>query len=204
MHVIIYDKQPLILDVLVPFFQQRHDKVIVATGDEDDFIYSTLVYRPHLVVFDPAQLSHSSLIKLIRLKRHYADIQIFAYAGDESVYYLLRSLRLEYQAYMSKACPIEKLSSVLTALANNEPVVFRHAKNTYHQLYPDRPIIQSLTNREVQILRHLAAGKKNKTIAQELGLSCKTVSTYKRSIMKKMQTSKISDVVDLAARNGFA
>ncbi|WP_374754039.1 helix-turn-helix transcriptional regulator [Type-E symbiont of Plautia stali] len=35
-------------------------------------------------------------------------------------------------------------------------------------------------------------------------MSCKTVSTYKRSIMKKMQTSKISDVVDLAARNGFA
>lgn len=204
MHVIIYDKQPLILDVLVPFFQQRHDKVIIATGDEDDFIYSTVVYRPHLVVFDPAQLSHASLVKLIKLKRRYIDLRIFAYAGDESVYYLLRSLRLDYQAYMSKACPIEKLSSALTALANNESVVFRHAKNAYHQRYPDRLIIQSLTNREIQMLRHLAAGKKNKTIAQELDISCKTVSTYKRSIMKKMQTSKISDVVDLAARNGFA
>ena len=64
-------------------------------------------------------------------------------------------------------------------------------------------LILTFTNRELQILRELASGKTNKTIASELLLSSKTISTYKRSIMTKLKTDKIRDVVDFARRNGF-
>jgi len=55
----------------------------------------------------------------------------------------------------------------------------------------------------MQVLREIGAGKTNKTIAGEMKLSNKTISTYKRNIMKKLNTRDVRDVVDFARHHGF-
>lgn len=63
--------------------------------------------------------------------------------------------------------------------------------------------LKKLTDREMQVLREIGAGKTNKTIAGEMKLSNKTISTYKRNIMKKLNTRDVRDVVDFARHHGF-
>lgn len=55
--------------------------------------------------------------------------------------------------------------------------------------------LASLTSREAQVLDLLAAGKANKTIAQELSLSPKTVESHRTRIMHKMQPESVVDLV---------
>lgn len=55
--------------------------------------------------------------------------------------------------------------------------------------------IDSLTNREKQVMDHVVAGKQNKDIATELGISVKTVEVHRANVMNKMQANSIVELV---------
>jgi len=57
------------------------------------------------------------------------------------------------------------------------------------------PRIASLTPREVEVLDLMVAGKKNRKIAEELGISTKTLDIHRANIMRKMQTKTVADLV---------
>lgn len=57
------------------------------------------------------------------------------------------------------------------------------------------PKIASLTPREVEVLDLMVAGKKNRKIAEELGISTKTLDIHRANIMRKMQTKTVADLV---------
>lgn len=57
------------------------------------------------------------------------------------------------------------------------------------------PKISSLTPREVEVLDLMVAGKKNRKIAEELGISTKTLDIHRANIMRKMQTKTVADLV---------
>ena len=60
-----------------------------------------------------------------------------------------------------------------------------------------------LTPRELEILRHIVAGKSNKEIASELGLSANTVGVHRANIMDTLGIHKTAELVVYAIRNGL-
>lgn len=63
--------------------------------------------------------------------------------------------------------------------------------------------VEHLSERERQVLGRLVAGKPNKVIAFELGISARTVEIYRANVMTKMQARSLSDVVRMAIAAGF-
>jgi two-component system response regulator FixJ len=57
------------------------------------------------------------------------------------------------------------------------------------------PRIASLTPRELEVLDMMVVGKKNRKIAEELGISTKTLDIHRANIMRKMQTKTVADLV---------
>jgi DNA-binding NarL/FixJ family response regulator len=202
-NVVIYDNHPIILEGLKHLMAHRNYAVTCSTSDASEFIYQVETGHPGIVILDPLHLPEEYFEKLCRLKRLNKKIRIFVLAGADSVYHLIRGHRLEIQGYLSKTDDLEMLDYMLDRLASGRHV-FTHAMQQ-RVINKDRDfqLMLSFTNRELQILRELGAGKSNKIIAGELLLSSKTISTYKRSIMNKLQTQKVRDVIDFARRNGF-
>lgn len=62
--------------------------------------------------------------------------------------------------------------------------------------------IATLTNRETQVLRGLVAGKPNKIIAFDHGISPRTVEIYRANVMTKMEAATLSDLVKMAILAG--
>jgi two-component system response regulator FixJ len=58
--------------------------------------------------------------------------------------------------------------------------------------------IESLSDREMQVLNGLVSGKPNKNIAFDLGISPRTVEIYRSNLMMKMQAKSLSDLVRMA------
>ena len=55
----------------------------------------------------------------------------------------------------------------------------------------------------MEVLRFLASGKTIGTIAKELSLSPKTISTYRERILKKLKLKTTYDIISLAIKKGF-
>jgi len=62
--------------------------------------------------------------------------------------------------------------------------------------------IQRLSDREREVLDRLVAGKANKVIAYELGISPRTVEVYRANVMTKMQADSLSELVRMALLDG--
>jgi len=60
-----------------------------------------------------------------------------------------------------------------------------------------------LTQREVEIMQLLAAGKSNKEVAATIGVSTRTVESHRNHIMHKMSFTSFSDLVRFAIRNNL-
>ncbi len=63
--------------------------------------------------------------------------------------------------------------------------------------------LNALSNRERQVLEGLVAGKPNKTIAFDLGISPRTVEIYRANLMTKMSANSLSDLVRMAMMAGI-
>ncbi|WP_336803654.1 response regulator transcription factor [Erwinia aphidicola] len=202
-NVVIYDNHPIILEGLKHLMANRDYAVTCSTSDASEFIYQVEMSRPEVVILDPLYLPEEYFDKLCRIKRLNSQMKIFVLAGADSVFHLIRGHRLEIQGYLSKSDELDMVDYLLSRLTSNRIIITYTMQQRIISKDNDYRIMQSLTNLELQILRELGAGKSNKVIADELLLSSKTISTYKRSIMHKLKTQKLCDVVDFARRNGF-
>ena len=68
---------------------------------------------------------------------------------------------------------------------------------------PDQNVLSTLNPRELEVLGHLALGRRNKAIAAELGVSESTVKFHVTAILQKLQVSNRGEAGLLAARAGI-
>ena len=91
------------------------------------------------------------------------------------------------------------LSAIRSALARQADDRERNARAAAIQERIDR-----LSDREREVLERLVAGKANKVIAYELGISPRTVEVYRANVMTKMQADSLSELVRMALIEGRA
>ena len=80
---------------------------------------------------------------------------------------------------------------------------FLEASDARDENSPPPPSERKLTERELQIVRLLAAGKAHKEIAVELGMAVRTVETHRAKIMLKLGLNSLPQLVQYALRNGL-
>jgi two-component system, LuxR family, response regulator FixJ len=90
------------------------------------------------------------------------------------------------------------LASVRSALEKGDQDRARQAERSSIQ-----GRIAALSNRERDVLEGLVAGRANKQIAYELGISARTIENYRANLMIKMQAASLSDLVRMALIAGM-
>ncbi|MDY0927292.1 response regulator transcription factor [Pantoea trifolii] len=202
-NIIIYDNNPLILAGLENYLTQQNFKVYGSTSDSDDFLRIIMLLQPAIIILDPKSMKERCLVRLSELNKILIDMKIIIFADSESTCHVMRSYGLYTMLYLSKKQPIEKLTLLLRQLINKSVYIVEAAGEISDISQKALLCLKKLTDREMQVLREIGAGKTNKTIAGEMKLSNKTISTYKRNIMKKLNTRDVRDVVDFARHHGF-
>ena len=92
---------------------------------------------------------------------------------------------------------IEKPFDDETLLSAIRSALDRHVRDREREerVATIRKRLEALSNRERDVLRGLAAGKANKVIAYDLGISARTVEVYRANVMTKMQADSLSELV---------
>lgn len=203
--IVIYDNNPLIVSGLSYFLSQQSFSVVGSTANPDELLRHIILLKPNFIIMDPFLMKDEYIFRLCELKRIFRELNIVIYAGSESVYHILRGYRLNWMAYVSKSQPLESLYTILRQPEQTRPLLIDLQQLSPHNSHSAQALslLRSLTGREMQVLREIGAGKTNKVIADEMCLSNKTISTYKRNIMDKFRTTDVREIVDIARRHGF-
>lgn len=122
--------------------------------------------------------------------------------------YVIQMLRAGAKAYLLKNCASDELVKAIRAVQANQPFVSQGIAQTLVEfVMRDNPATGTaytdLTPREREVLQLLGEGMTSKEIAGELSISIKTVETYRRDIMSKLDLHSVAELTKYAIREGL-
>jgi len=164
--------------------------------------------RPDVAVMDISMPDMDGLEATRAIRQRGLPTQVVVltvHADDE---YLLRALDAGACGYVVKSASDTDLLQAIRLAAQGQvflyPSAVRRVLSHYVQSRGQRKRLpEQLSGREQEVLRLTAAGYTNQEIAQELGISPKTVDTYRQRIMEKLGLERRSELVRYALRKGL-
>jgi two-component system, NarL family, invasion response regulator UvrY len=161
------------------------------------------VAREHwdLVVLDITMPGRTGLEALKEIKAIKPNMRVLVLSVHSEDQFAVRVLKAGASGFLNKdSAPEELVKAVRKVLAGGRYVSASLAEKLAFNLdHPnDQPLHQTLSDREFQVLRMIGSGKTVSEIAVELGLSVKTVSTYRSRILEKMQLSTNAELTRYA------
>jgi DNA-binding NarL/FixJ family response regulator len=154
----------------------------------------------HLIVLDLTLPGDSGLSLLRRLHREFPAIPILVVSMHPVDQFAQRALQAGAVGYVTKdSDPQELVLAARSALAGGRHVPAEIEEAA--RLAEDPPPHTALSDREYQVLRMIGAGRTVTEIGTELGLSVKTVSTYRARILEKLQLRTSAELIHYAVVN---
>ncbi|RON47150.1 response regulator transcription factor [Pseudomonas frederiksbergensis] len=178
-------------------FKQIHE---AANGNE---VMSLLRdHSPQLLVLDLVMPSLDGLDVLERIKASDHSCRVVAFSSLDPLHFQERCMRAGALAYVSKTNSLGQLHKAVQAVMAGYTYFARLPTASLDNLQvSEAQMIDSLSNRELTILQHLARGMSNKAIAEAMHLSHKTVSTYKTRLVEKLRVASAVHLRDFSKRN---
>lgn len=138
---------------------------------------------------------------LRKIKKEFPDIKVLIYSGQSEDVYALSTIRAGAFGYLSKTADVDYiLSAVRKVSEGNMFITNELAQRLAFDEGTQKPrrFFRKLSSREVEVLKLLANGKRNKDVAEGLNLNEKTVSTYKARLMRKLNVDNLVDLLQQA------
>jgi two-component system invasion response regulator UvrY len=157
-----------------------------------------------LVILDISMPGRSGLDLLSELQRTHPKLPVLVLSMHAEDQYGKRVLKAGASGYMNKeSAPEELIKAIQKVLAGGRYVSPALAEKLALAFDPDagRPVHETLSSREFEILRMIASGKTVSQIAGELHLSATTVSTYRTRILGKMNMATTAELIRYALQS---
>jgi DNA-binding NarL/FixJ family response regulator len=163
---------------------------------------------PDVIVLDMTMPELNGIDAIRQIKRAVPTTEIVIFSAHRSEEIVQQVFDAGAKSYIRKADAGRYLLEAIRSLANHKPFFtpevseilfakFLRADATKSQSPGD----QKLTVREREIVRLLAEGGSNKEVASALGISIRTAETHRATLMRKLSTSSLADIVRYAIRN---
>ena len=128
------------------------------------------------------------------LNRRSARFPVIFITGHGDVPMAVSTMKKGAMDFIEKPFKEEELLGLVERMLDQARVAFSH-----HQEQASRDALLSrLTTREAQVLERIVAGRLNKQIADDLGISIKTVEAHRANIMEKLNANTVADLLKIA------
>jgi DNA-binding NarL/FixJ family response regulator len=158
-----------------------------------------------IAVLDLSLGGRSGLEVLGEIKQRRPRLPVLILSMHAEEQYAVRAFKSGASGYITKASPGEELrAAILKIIKGGQYVSPALAEKMVLDLSrADKHPHETLSDRELEVLCLIASGKTVGEIALELSLSDKTISTYRRRILDKMQMKTNAELTTYAIRNGL-
>jgi FixJ family two-component response regulator len=163
----------------------------VTYADAEDFLEGFHERHIGCIVLDVRMPGMGGLELLDEMRHRHVFVPVVILTAHADIPLAVKAMRLGAMDVIEKPYREEDLlERVRAAFARYDKLVkFQSERQSI------APRLANLTNREIEVLDLMVAGKKNRKIAEVLGISTKTLDIHRANIMRKMQTKTVADLV---------
>jgi DNA-binding NarL/FixJ family response regulator len=158
-----------------------------------------LQHKPDLLLLDSRMPLKNGVQVANEIRQHFSSARILmltAFDGDEDIH---KALAAGVQGYVLKSSTGEQLVPALRAVAAGE----RWIPEEVSVRLAKREEFETLTPRELEVLRELAKGLANKQIADVMNISQYTIKGYLKTILTKLHVADRTEAVTVAIQRGL-
>jgi DNA-binding NarL/FixJ family response regulator len=200
--VLIVDDHPAMRRGLREIVSDATEMEVVAeAGNAAQALEQVRTHKPDVVLMDISMPGRSGLEALADIKIEQPEIPVLICSIHAEHEYAVRALRGGAAGYIPKDSDPDELVNALHKVASGRRYITPTLAEllaadvggaTIHEPH------EALSNREYEVLRSVAMGKSLSSIADEMSLSVKTVSTYRTRILEKLKLSTTADMIRYA------
>ncbi|MEW6387449.1 MAG: response regulator transcription factor [Thermodesulfobacteriota bacterium] len=180
-------------------------EVVAEAADGHEAIQRVLETRPDVAVVDISMPGMDGLEVISQLHYQYPQLPIIILTVHEEEQYVVRAISAGAKGYITKrSAPEQLVAAIYKVHAGGRYLSDAAAESLAHRLSSkDRGLtpLDALSNREIQVLRHLALGQTVREIAEAYHLSPKTVDTYRLRLLRKLNLRNNAELSRFAIQN---
>lgn len=199
--IVIIDDHPVIVMALEVMLVKEGYNIIAKVDNGVDAIKVIKDKCPNYVILDIGIPKLDGLEVISRVISFNNHPKILVFSGQPSDYIVSHCQQLGASGYVSKDSDISEVVLALKTISSGYNF-FPQSDFGYSKL-DESGRIKTLSSREVEVLLCLIQGKTNNEIANSMLLSNKTISTYKKRVLDKLNAKNIVDLIDIAKRNNI-
>lgn len=196
--VLIADPHIIVHKGIKAVFRNSTEISIVDKVTKEQDLYAYLQENPvDIVIMELDFFDVDGLSILKKIKNQYPAVRVLIFSSQPEQVYAISSLKAGASAYLNKSAPTSYLRDAILKISSGGVYITNQLAQSIafdETTGNPRRLFKKLSMREIEVLKLLSSGKRNKDIAFELGINEKTVSTYRSRIMKKL---KVRNMVEL-------
>jgi DNA-binding NarL/FixJ family response regulator len=183
-------------------------EVVAEAGDGREALRLVGEHRPDVVLMDLMMPGLNGLEATARMTSEFPGVRVLVLSMNAAEEFVLPAVRAGASGYVLKNARPGELEQAIRAVARGEtylmPAVSGHLIEDYkRRAAGEGDSLDKLTPRQREVLQLIAEGHSTKQIARRLGVSVKTVETYRSQLMAALDIHDIAGLTRYAIRKGL-
>ena len=204
--VLLADDHSIVREGLRRVLEDSNEiEVIAEAADGETALDKAMNTKPDVAVIDISMPGMDGLEVVTRLKSYCSGVPVLILTMHEEEQYVIRAIEAGAMGYVTKQSAPEQLVAAVKKIhaggrylteKASEALALRVIRGAKTQT-----LTESLSMRELQVLRKLALGATNREIAVSYNISVKTIDTYRSRILKKLNLRNNAELSRYAIQN---
>lgn len=205
--IIVADTAFIIRKGLKTLIQERNNFEYVAEACDERTLHEVLkTHHADVLVIDHCCKDCFSIELIGRVKNKYPELNILVISQEKTAEEIKKVMSLGIKNYLLKDCEEKEIVDAIISCAKAEKYFCGQIidKLLERELsFQGNCATGSISERESEVIRHLASGKRPKEIAVIMNLSYHTIVTHKRNIFSKLNINNTVELANYAVKTGI-
>lgn len=206
--LLVVDDHEVVRRGIAMLLRDTDIQIVSQAASGDEAVEQVREHAPDVVLLDIRMPTADGLTALETIRQECPEQRIVMLSTYDNPTYVARSVALGAADYVLKASPPGELIGAIRRAATDQgpaetSILLRVKESMSRRRDRGDNNEVPLTNRELQVLRHIALGLSNREIGHSLGISIETVKEHVQNILRKMDASDRTQAAVWAVRQGL-
>jgi len=205
--VLVADDHEVVRIGLASLLAGSEISIVAEASNGVEAVTMAVKHRPDVVLLDIRMPEGDGLDALDKIRRELPDTRVVVFSTYDNPTYVARAVALGASDYLLKGASRQELISTIALAAEGKSPSHTGELQKVAGAMSKSVVIDDdripLTNRETQVLRHVALGLSNKEIGRSLTISIETVKEHVQNILRKISVTDRTQAAVWAVRKGL-